>query len=161
MTLPEYIRWLERAIERMEYGAPAMANAMAKYLAERTADDTLRQVTHAPGAYYKARPGAPPAYVSGSLAKGMFVRPAPAAQGVRATAIVGNEAKHARLLEHGGCVLKPTHGEAMSWTDTGGAWRHRALPAPAHPYLRPTVQDAVDDGSLTACALDAFRPYDP
>jgi hypothetical protein len=161
VTLPEYIAWLERAIDRMELGAPAMANAMARYLAERTADDTLRQNTHAPGAYYRARAGAPPAYVSGSLAKGMFVTEAPASAGVRATAIVGNEARHARLLEFGGCVLQPTHGEVMSWSDTGGAWRHRALPAPAHPFLRPTAEDAAGDGSLTQVAIDAFRPYDP
>ena len=164
MTLEEYIRWLERAIERMELGAPAMANAMARYLAERTADDTLRQNTHAPGAYYRARAGAPPAYVSGTLARSMFVTPAAASRGVRATAIVGNSAKHARLLEFGGCVLRPTHGETMTWKDTGreAPWRHAYLPEfPAHPYLRPTVQDAIDDGSLTRVAIDAFRPYDP
>jgi hypothetical protein len=161
VTLPEYIAWLERAIARMELGAPVVANAMAEYLADRTAYDTLRQATHAPGAYYKARPGAPPAYVTGSLARGMFVTPAAESPGSRATAVVGNSARHARLLEHGGCVLKPTQGKVMHWTDTGGSWYHSALEFPAHPFLRPTVQDAIDDGSLTQVARAAFLPYDP
>jgi hypothetical protein len=145
----------------MELGASAAANAMARYIAERTADDTLRQITHAPGAYYKARPGAPPAYASGALAKGMFWTPAATSQGTRATAYAGNSARHANLLEHGGCVLRPTRGKVMAWKDTGGAWHHRSLPAPAHPYLAPTVQDAIDDGSLRQVAIDAFRPFDP
>jgi hypothetical protein len=165
VTLPEYIAWLERVIARMELGAPAMADAMARYLAERTAEDTLRRVMHAPGTYYKARPGAPPAYVSGTLARSMFWTPAVSAGGTRATAYVGNYARHAKLLEFGGCVLQPTRGKVMHWTDTGGSWYHARLPVsgefPAHPFLQPTVQEAIDDGSLTRVAMAAFRPYDP
>jgi hypothetical protein len=138
---------------------------MARYLAERAADDTLRRTTHAPGMYHKAAPGAPPAYASGSLAKGMFWTPAPASRGVRATAHFGNSARHAKLLEYGGCVLKPTSGKAMHWTDSKGSWYHARLPAsgeyPAHPFIQPTVQEAIDDGSLTRVAIAAFRPYDP
>lgn len=167
MTLDEYIAWLERAIERMELGAPAMAEAMARYLAERTADDTLRRTHHAPGAYHKAKPGAPPAYASGTLAKSMFVTPPAASRGVRATAWVGNNARYAKLMEHGGCVLQPTSGKTMKWKDTGRdtPWHHARLPVsgefPAHPFLGPTVQEAIDDGSLQRVAIDAFRPYDP
>ena len=167
MTFEEYIAWLEAAIEKMEYGAAAMADAMARYLAERTADDTLRRTTHSPGTYYKARPGAPPAYVSGTLAKSMFVTPASASRGARATAYVGNNARQAKLMEFGGCVLQPTDGKTMKWKDTGRdrPWHHRRLPVdgefPAHPFLAPTVQEAIDDGSLTRVAIDAFRPYDP
>ena len=136
---------------------------MARYIAERVVNDTLQRMTHAPGAYYKARPGAPPATASGSLAKGMYWTPASGV--LRATAYVGNSARHAKLLEFGGCVLKPTSGKVMHWTDTGGSWYHARLPAtgefPAHPFLAPTVQEAIDDGSLTAVAIAAFRPYDP
>ena len=164
MTLPEYIAWLEAAIARMELGAAAMADAMAKYLAERTADDTLRRVTHAPGTYSRARAGAPPAYVSGTLARSMYWTPSGAAPGGRATAHVGNSARHAALQEFGGCVLQPTRGKTMTWKDTGRPkpWHHRWLPEfPAHPFLAPTVQDAIDDGSLRRVAIEAFRPYDP
>ncbi len=163
MTLDEYIAWLEKAIARMELGAPAMANAMAEYIADRVANDMLQRTTHAPGAYYKAAPGAPPASASGNLAKSMFTTPA--SQGLRSTAVVGNNARYAKLLEHGGCVLKPTSGKVMHWTDSRGSWYHARLPAsgdfPAHPFLAPAIQEAIDDGSLQRVAIDAFRPYDP
>ena len=163
--MEEYIAWLEAAIEKMEYGAAAMADAMALYLAERTADDTLRRVTHAPGMYYKSPPGSPPAYVSGTLAKSMFVRPSAISRGSRATAWVGNNARQAKLMEFGGCVLQPTSGKVMHWTDSGGSWYHARLPAsgeyPKHPFIGPTTDESIDDGSLRQVAIDAFTPYDP
>jgi hypothetical protein len=165
MTLEEFLAWLDAAIERMDLGAAAMADAMAEYIAWRTADDTLRRTHHAPGAYHKAAPGAPPAYASGTLARRMFTTPSAASRGVRATAYVGNNARQAKLLELGGCVLQPTSRKVMHWTDSGGSWYHARLPAdgefPAHPFLRPTVEEAIDDGELTRVAIDAFRPYDP
>ena len=151
-------QWL-RIEQRARLGAQAAAEAMARYIAERTADDTLRRTTHGTGVYHKAAPGAPPAYASGSLAKGMYYTPA--SGGLRATAAAGNSALHAKLLEFGGCVLRPTSGKVMHWTDSGGSWYHAVLPAPAHPFLGPTTQEAIDDGSLRQVAIDAFKPYDP
>ena len=53
----------------------------------------------------------------------------------------------------------------MHWTDSRGSWYHPRLPAdgdfPAHPFLGPTTQEAIDDGSLRQVAIDAFKPYDP
>ena len=165
MTPEEYLAWLDAAISRMELGAAVMADAMAEHIRQRTADDTLRRTTHAPGAYHKAAPGAPPAYASGTLARNMFTEPSPASRGLRATAWVGNRDRKAKLLEFGGCVLKPTSGRAMHWVDSEGSWYHARLPEsgvyPAHPYLQPTVAEAIDDGSLTRVAIAAFRPYDP
>ena len=165
MTPEEYLAWLDAAIDQMELGAAAMANAMAEYIADRVAYDTLRRTVHAPGMYHKAAPGAPPASASGNLAKSMFTTPASASRGMRASALVGNNAKYAKLLEHGGCVLKPTSNRVMHWTDSRGSWYHPRLPAdgdfPAHPFLEPTIQEAIDDGSLLQVAIDAFRPYDP
>jgi hypothetical protein len=165
ISFEENIRDLERFIRRAEQGAAAVADAMARYIAERTANDTLRRNTHAPGTYYKARPGAPPAYVTGSLARGMYWTPA--SGGLRATAWVGNNAKHARLQEFGGCVLTPDSGKTMKWKDTGRdrPWHHRRLPVdgefPAHPFLGPTTDEAIDDGELRRIAIEAGRPYDP
>jgi len=165
MTLDEYIAWLEATIARMEPGAAAMADAMAQHLAERVADDTLRRNVHAPGAYHRAKPGSPPSYASGNLANAMYWTPA--SGGLRATAMVGNDDKRARVFEFGGCVLKPTSGTHMGWKDTGrsdnpsGIWRHRQVEGRAHPFLQPTVQEAIDDGSLQRVAIAAFMPYDP
>ena len=165
MTPQENIAYLEAILAKARLGAAAAASAMAEYIADRVVTDTLTQTTHAPGAYHQARPGAPPATASGSLAKGMYWTPA--AGELRATAYVGNNARHAKLLEHGGCVLTPTHGKTMTWKDTGRktAWRHTRLPVdgefPAHPFLEPTIQEAIDDGSLLQVAIKAFLPYDP
>ena len=84
-----------------------------------------------------------------------------ASGGLRATAIAGNDAQHAKLLEFGGCVLKPTGGKVMHWTDSGGSWYHSALPGKEHPFLGPTTEEAIDDGELHRIAVEAFREYDP
>jgi hypothetical protein len=163
MTPEQNLEYWLQIEARARLGARAAAEAMARYIAERTAEDTLRRNRHAPGVYYKARPGAPPAYVSGSLAEGMYWTPA--SGGLRASASAGNSARHARLLEFGGCVLKPTSRKVMHWTDTGGSWYHAALPVgddfPEHPFLGPTTDEAIDDGELQRIAVDAFREYDP
>jgi hypothetical protein len=53
----------------------------------------------------------------------------------------------------------------MHWEDSGGSWFHARLPAdgefPEHPFLRPTAEEAIDDGELTRVAIEAFIPYDP
>jgi len=160
------IPYLEQMFSRIEEGAAAAANAMARYIAERTAQDTLTRNKHAPGVYHRAKPGAPPSYASGKLANAMFWTPASA--GLQATAIVGNSDKRARLFEHGGCVLKPTSGTHMGWKDTGrpdnpsGIWRHRQVDWDhEHPFLGPTTDEAIDDGELARVAIDEFRKYDP
>lgn len=165
ITFEQNIARLEQMLAKAQGGAAAVADAMAEYIAERTADDTLRRTTHSPGAYHRAKPGAPPAYASGSLANAMFWTPASGS--LRATAIVGNSDKRARVFEFGGCVLRPTHSSHLGWKDTGrpdnpsGIWRHRQVEGREHPFLGPTVQEAIDDGSLRRVAIEAGRPYDP
>jgi hypothetical protein len=139
-------------------GAPAAATAMARYVALRTAEDTLRQSSHAPGEWYRQGPGRPPAYASGNLASSMYVRPAHS--GMRATAIAGNDAEYSRILEFG-CVIVPVNKKFLHWTDTGGSWYHTILVVPPHPYLGPTTEAAIRDGDLQEEAIEAFRPYDP
>jgi hypothetical protein len=149
---------------RARLGAKAAADAMARYVAERVANETLTRRTHSPGAYYRAKPGDPPSSASGSLAKGMYWLPA--ASGLRTSAMAGNSAVHARVQEFG-CVLQPKSGTHLGWKDTGrsdnpsGIWRHRQVTVPAHPYLSTTTQEAIDDGSLRRVAIEAFKPYDP
>jgi hypothetical protein len=98
---------------------------------------------------------------SGKLANAMFWNPA--SQGLRATAVVGNTDKRARLLEFGGCVLKPTSRKVMHWVDSGGSWFHAVLTVDdeGHPFIGPTTDEAIDDGELHRVARDAFRDYDP
>ena len=145
-------------------GARAGAEAMARYLAERAAHDTLQRASHAPGDYFKAAPGAPPASASGNLAASMYFTRGTG--GLRAEAYVGNSALYAGLHEFGCHPVEPTHFKVMHWVDSEGSWYHARLPAdgsdmPEHPFLGPTADEAADDGSLTDAAMDAFREYDP
>ena len=151
-------------------GARVASGAMARYLAERTASDTLRRTSHAPGEYWKAAPGAPPASASGNLAAQMYWRRGTGA--VKASAYVGNSARQAKMLENGCEPVRPSSMKVMHWHDSGneanpsGEWYHAVLPAdesgmPAHPFLQPTVAEAVSDGGLQRAAISAFRKYDP
>jgi hypothetical protein len=146
-------------------GAPAVADAMAKYIAERTALDTLTRKRLSPGMYHVARPGDPPAMMSGKLADAMFTEPA--SGGLRASALAGNDDKRARLFEFGGCVLKSDKG-MLKWRDTGrpgnpgGFWSHWFLRVDVeHPFLGPTTEEAIDDGELRRVAIEEFRRFDP
>jgi len=164
MTLLE-LAALFREIASHRYEADAaIATAMARYIAKRTREDTLQRTKHSPGAYYRARPGAPPAYASGTLARGMEA--VPAHTRLRGTAWVRNQTAYARILEFG-CVVVAHNGIYLGWRDTGradnpsGIWRHREVKVPPHPYLGPTVDEAIADGTLLDVAVEAFIPFDP
>lgn len=150
--------WRAIAAKSREGAAPT-ATAMAKYIAERTAKETLTRTSHPAGSWYRQRPGEPPAQASGNLAKSMFYTPAHRG-GMRATAYIGNSAEYSRILEYG-CVIVPSSKMFSHWVDSGGSWYHQFLIMPPHPYLEPTVDEAISDGSLTDAAVEGFRPYDP
>jgi hypothetical protein len=165
ITPEQNIADLEKIIARAAQGAAVAADAMARYIAERTALDTLTRKRLSPGQYHVARPGDPPAMMSGTLAGAMYTEPA--SGGLRASAIAGNDDKRARLFEYGGCVLKSDSG-MLRWRDTGrpgnpgGFWSHWSLRVDVeHPFLGPTTDEAIDDGELQRVAIEAFREYDP
>jgi len=158
VTPEENIAYWRHVRDRASRGAAAAAEAMARYIAERTARDTLQRSSHAAGQYYKAEDGAPPASASGTLAGSM--RYSRGSGALRARARVWNDAPHAKLLEWG-CVVEPSQGAVMHWVDSGGSWYHARLVVDAHPFLGPTLDEAVRDGGLRDAALEGFRPYDP
>jgi hypothetical protein len=165
VTPRENLEQWRRIEQQARLGAKAAAEAMARYIAERTANDTLTRTSHAPGDYYKAPAGAPPAYASGALARGMYWRRALGSD-TQATAWAGNNARHAKLHEFGCEPVTPTRMKVMHWVDSEGSWYHARLPAggdefPAHPFLDPTTDEAIDDGELQRVAVEAFREYDP
>jgi hypothetical protein len=136
----------------------AAADAMAEEIVWRTKEITLRQTMHPPGAWHNQQAGQPPAYASGNLARSMFYMPA--SQGIRTSALVGNKAPYSRILEYG-CAVHIVYKKWLSWTDSGGTWYHKVLEIPEHPFLGPTVDDAIDDGSLLEAAIRGFAEYDP
>lgn len=164
ITWEENLRFWQDIARGVPAGARQAAGAMARYLAERTANDMLRRTTHGEGEYWKAAPGAPPASASGNLARSMYWTRGTG--GARASAYVGNAARYAKMLERGCHPVEPTRRKVMHWVDSEGSWYHAMLPAdgedmPEHPFLAPTVEEAVDDGELRQAAIDAFREYDP
>ena len=159
VTFEENARNWDAIVEKAKKGAAPTATAMAKFIAERTANDTLTRSSHGSGAWHRTRPGEPPARATGTLAKGMFYTPA-YGDGPVKNAWVGNRECYARALEYG-CVLQPVNDEFVHWKDSGGSWFHEFLRLPSHPFLEPTVRESMDDGSLRDAAIEAFRPYDP
>lgn len=148
----------EKIIQKAKPGAKAAADAMAEYIKWRTAEITLRRTTHPPGAFKKhTKGGEPPAYGSGNLARQMYV--ARAYQGIRATALVGNRAPYSRINEFG-CVVEG-NSKMLSWADSAGRWYHWQLVHPEHPFLEPTVDESIADGSLQEAAIEGFKPFDP
>ena len=155
-------QWI--AIEqRARLGAAAAAEAMAAYIAERIRNDTLRRRRTAPGQFYKAKRGDPPAMGSGALADSVYSTPA--SGGLRASAYAGSTDKRASLFEFGGCVLQAPVGSVMKWKDSRGWWSHRKLPLdgtwPEHPFIGFTTDEAIADGELQRVAVEAFAEYDP
>ena len=61
------VAYLEGVEALARQGAVAAANAMAKYVAEQVALNTLTRNKHAPGAYHKARPGRSAVYRVGEV----------------------------------------------------------------------------------------------
>lgn len=143
-------------------GAAPAATALAKHVADRAQKVTLRRMKKPSGAWHRARPGEPPSLSSGKLADNMFYIPARRG-GTTAFAWIGNEADYARILEFG-CTVSALNKARLHWKDSGSpikGWFHQVLEVPAHPYLSPTTEEAVDDGSLAEAGREAFRPYDP
>jgi phage gpG-like protein len=164
VTIEGNIAYLEAVEAKARQGAGPVATAMARYIYDRTRNQTLRRRAHGPGQYYKAARGDPPAFASGRLARAMFFTPAYGNE--RASATVGNRSEYGRVLEYGGCVLQPTNRDMLKWRDSMGWWSHRKLPLgsgemPAHPYLGRTTDEATADGELLRVAIEAFRDYDP
>lgn len=153
------VAYLEAVLAKAKQGAPAVAEAMARYIADRVANETLTRRINPPGTYYKARPGEPPSYGSGALADSMYHTPA--SGGLRASALAGSTDRRAHVFEFGSCLLRPARRKLMGWKDTGGVWRHRFVRMEEHPFLEPTTEDAIDDGELHRIAVEAFREYDP
>jgi hypothetical protein len=159
ISFEENVAQLEAYMANARKGAQAVANAMAEYIADRVANDTLTRRVNPPGTYYKARPGEPPSYGSGALADSMHSTPA--TEGLRSSASAGSTDRRAPVFEFGSCLLRPTRYKHMGWKDSGGIWRHRSVLVDEHPFLGPTTDDAIDDGELFRVAIEAAVPFDP
>jgi phage gpG-like protein len=132
--------------------APA-ATAMANGFQDRLSNVTLKKSGHAPYTFYRAVRGEPPAYATGRLARSFKVSPAHG--DIRASASVGSNLRYAAIQEWGGWT-EPRRALFMHWRNPR-AWYFKHVDIPAHPYMRPTVDDMFHDGTFSRLASKAFE----
>jgi hypothetical protein len=148
--LPDYLKGFKN---RIASAAGPTATEMANAVKDRMVNVTLHESgVHAPGIFYEAIAGRPPAYASGRLAGSVFVMPSSGM--VLAKANVGVSARYGAIQEQGGYTV-PNDSEFMHWRNPR-PWYKKRVDIPEHPYFRPTVQAMIDDGSLSRTAANAF-----
>lgn len=146
----KYFKSLQTAVSR---SPKSIAKTMADTFTKRVRNDTLKQSFHPPGAFYRAPIGRPPAYASGALSRS--VRASAAVGGATfAYANVNVYSQYGALQEWGGFTWG-NHG-LMRWTNDAGKWFMNDVRIPEHPYMRPTLEAVIRDGSLQRSAIDSF-----
>jgi phage gpG-like protein len=156
MTPEENVAFLGLLSGTVAGSASDIADGMAGVFQSRVQWETLRETSHGVGEFWKATRDRPPAYASGNLARSI-VRTA-AFGGIRASATVGATAKYAAIQEYGGWTW-PSNHKFMHWVNSGGSWFMKTVYIPEHPYMRPTVEAVIRDGSLQRAAIDAFMEH--
>jgi hypothetical protein len=155
ITLAELPAVLKALRDRAAVSAPPTVMAMADSYQERVSRVTLRRYSHSFGTKTDSPPGQPPAWVLGALARSVTSVPG-ASSGMVATARVGPHTIYARLQELGG-VVRPHGHPFLRFRGLDGEWVYkRSVTVPARPYMRPTLEDMILDGSLTRAAAERF-----
>jgi len=165
--LPGFLRALQ---ERAAHSAPPVVMAMADAYRDRVKVN-LHRYEHAEFTKTPSPPGGFPAKIGGELAASVTAALGPSS-GTDAHASVAPHTIYARLQELGGEVHArrrrflmwktdyPTSATAFwkSEREGGGLFLNFAkhVTIPRRPYMRPTTEDMVRDGSLTAEAIGAF-----
>lgn len=152
--VPQLLRDLQVAAAT---AAAAPANAMTETMLRQVRVE-LNLTHHAPGMFWRATRGRPPAFASGHLVASLFNTRT--YQPYRATSVAGDTAVYAAIQEFGGWT-EPTRHKFMHWVNTGGAWYMRHVNIPEHPYFRPALEKIIADGSLQRSAIDAFKRQMP
>ena len=153
---PEELPGLLRAIQaRAADAAPAAVMAIGQTYQKHLQKVTLRRSFAAPGQFgTPAIPGQPPAWRTGALAMSVTTI-AGASSGTVASAWVGPHVIYARV-QNQGAVNRPTHARYMHWINSGGEWYKRRVKIPPRPYMKPALEDCLDNGSLTKAAIESF-----
>jgi phage gpG-like protein len=136
------LREVEEALRQAELrvrAATRKATDEAVKLARRRAHGELSRFQHARGTPTPSPAGSPPAWISGAL-RGSLKPTGPIPTGSGFLGRLGPTTVYARIQELGGV--------------TG---RNHATTLPPRPYMRPTYERMVADGSLRAVYVAAWR----
>lgn len=135
----EFRRALDEMVARAS-AAALTAVTTGGHLVEAETKAALGRSSHARGTKTPSAPGQPPSLVSGTLRRSIRVT-TPEAKGLTGwTVSVGPSAIYGRIQELGGDA---------GWAD--------ASYLPPRPYLEPSLQKVIQDGSLAACYTAAWR----
>lgn len=137
--VPEFNRTLDALVKRMSV-ASRTAVVTGGHLLEAQTKAALTTFSHQAGTPTPSPPGSPPALITGTLRRSIKVT-SPQAHGVLGWSVsVGPTAIYGRIQELG-----------------GNAGRNHATRLPPRPYLAPSLQAVIDNGTLAACYATAWR----
>lgn len=128
---------------------------MANAYQARVSGRTLRTYFNAVDMPTPSPIGSPPAWVSGTLARSVHVFDEQLG-GPVASAKVAPDTVYARIQELGG-VIVPKRARYLRFPYDGRIWFKKSVTLRRHPYMKPTTDEMVSDGSLTAVAAAVFE----
>ena len=157
MTPDELPAFLSAIRDRAATAAPPVADAMGEAYRARVTRVTLRTYSHAYGAKTDSPPGQPPAWVLGALARSV-TNVLTADGGVTATATVGPHTIYARIQELGG-VIHARHRKFLRYVEDGEVHYAKSVTLPPRPYMAPSTEACIEDGTFTRTAMESFAEY--
>jgi hypothetical protein len=155
MTPDQVPGLLEAISARVNDAAGPAVLGMANAYQARVSGVTLRTFFNAEDMPTPSPVGSPPAWVSGTLARSVHVFDEQLG-GPVASAKVAPDTIYARIQELGG-VIRPIRFRYLRFPYDGRIWYKKSVKLNPHPYMRPTTEAMVADGSLTAIAAAVFE----
>ena len=159
MTPAEAVALLKTIRDKAATAAPDMADAMGR-VHERREVDLLSRSAHVAPSWTSAPAGGPPAAMTGMLRGSVNSLPG-LRGGMRASSRVGPHTIYAGTQEYGGVHTGRPH--MWLWVAYVGpaevrarGWVRRMVDIPARPYVRPSRDDVIADGSVTAAGSASF-----
>lgn len=153
MTPEENVAYLGRVKDLAATAAAPAATMMGRTM-QAAVRRVLSRTAHAPGLYWEAPRGQPPAFVTGNLYAQTFNTPAYGL--VEATSVVGNTAIYAGIQEFGGATW-PNRSAYMHWVNSRGPWWKKRVYVPEHSYFGPALREIIGNGTLQGGAMQAFE----
>jgi hypothetical protein len=141
--------------DRVARSAPPVAMETGEMYRRRVSRVTLRRYSHSYGTSTDSPPGQPPAWVLGALARSVTAVMG-AASGITATVRVAPHTIYARIQELGG-VVTARRARYLRFSQNGNVIYSRRVELPPRPYMRPTTEDCIEDGSFTRTAAETFE----
>jgi hypothetical protein len=155
MTPDQVPGLLEAISARVNDAAGPAVLGMANAYQARVSGVTLRTFFNAVDMPSPSPPGSPPAWVSGTLARSVHVFDEQLG-GPIASAKVAPDTIYARIQELGGTIF-PHRFRFLRFPYAGYIHYRKSVTLPSRPYMRPTTEEMVADGSLTAIAAAVFE----